>query len=145
MSKQTRAQRLSANNQFALKGAEEIRAFCGATEAAEDPVFRDYLRFCLVTGQRRTETALMRRRDVNEAWWTIPAEVKKNGVEHEVPLGLLSIALFWRRSRSAASSSGRGEATSRCPDRYRQRVLCGGTEERLPSSKRRAPWRLAEI
>ena len=94
MSKQTRAQRLSAKNQFALKGAEEIRAFWGATEAAEDPVFRDYLRFCLVTGQRRTETALMRRRDVNEAWWTIPAEVKKNGVEHEVPLGLLSIALL---------------------------------------------------
>jgi integrase len=48
------------------------------------------VRVLILTGQRRTETSLMRWEDVDldEGWWVIPAHVAKNGKAHIVPLPL---------------------------------------------------------
>ena len=88
--RRTKAQRLTTGATFTLAGAEMIRDFWQATDAAHDPVFRDYLRFLLLTGQRRSETAEMRWADISEDRWTIRAEVAKSGRTHVVPLGPLS-------------------------------------------------------
>jgi len=43
----------------------------------------------------------MRWQDVNGAWWTIPAEVAKNGRSHRVPLSPQALAILERRRDSA--------------------------------------------
>lgn len=65
--------------------------------------FGDFVRFLLLTGQRRTETAVMRREDVDldAGIWTIPARHAKNGREHRVPLPPLAIAIIRRQARHA--------------------------------------------
>ncbi len=47
-----------------------------------------YLRFLLLTGQRRTETALAHWRDIDPytGVWVIPSDVTKSGRAHRVPL-----------------------------------------------------------
>ena len=69
-----------------LKDAE-LKALWEATEP-EDRETRALVRLLLLTGQRTGETKAMRWADVDqeEALWTIPATVSKNGKEHAVPL-----------------------------------------------------------
>lgn len=57
-------------------------------EEADDPVFAAYLRALLLTGQRRTETALMcwSGVDLEGGVWTIPAAVAKSARAHRVPV-----------------------------------------------------------
>jgi integrase len=43
-------------------------------------------RLRLLTAQRGAEVHAMRWKDVDGEWWTIPAEVAKNGLGHRVPL-----------------------------------------------------------
>lgn len=57
--RKTKAERLSRSVPFTLMGADSIQRFWRAAEASHDPVFRDYLRFLLLTGQLRNETAAM--------------------------------------------------------------------------------------
>jgi integrase len=72
--------------------AAELPVLWRAIGGAEDPFFGAYLYTLLLTGQRRTETALMRRSelrtDVDGAIveWQIPAEVTKAGRAHRVPV-----------------------------------------------------------
>lgn len=83
----TRAQRLAGSGR-ALTEAE-LRTVWKACEApGVNRVLGAIVRVLILTGQRRTETALMRWQDVDleTGWWTIPAEVAKNGEQHEVPL-----------------------------------------------------------
>ena len=87
----TRRQLIAAD-QFTMKTAAEIKRFWDATARA-NPNLRDYLRFLLLTGQRRTETALMRWRDVDldRGIWEIPAEHSKTGAAHTVYLAAESL------------------------------------------------------
>lgn len=108
--RRTRAQRLTTVRQFTLQGKEQVRLFWKATAGSNDPVFRDFLRFLFLTGQRRTETAVMDWSDVNRDRWTIPATVRKNGLEHSVPLGPMSISLLGAQVRRCDLVwPGRGE------------------------------------
>lgn len=108
--RRTRAQRVTSNSQFTLQGAEQVRQFWKATAASNDPVFRDFLRFLLLTGQRRTETAFMNWADLNGDLWMIPAEIRKNGLEHTVPLGPISLSILEAQvRRSDLVWPGRGD------------------------------------
>ncbi len=84
-----------------LVSAEEIRTFWAATELHEYPVWRDLLRFFLLTGQRRNETGHMLRGHVAGGVWNIPAENRKTGEALQVPLGPLSSALLEAQPRMA--------------------------------------------
>lgn len=93
----------------------EIPILWRAFEASPDPVFAAYLRTLLLLGQRRTETALMRWRDVDldACLWTIRAEVTKAGREHKVPLPREVVTILASQPRLAGSElvfPGRGAA-----------------------------------
>jgi integrase len=75
---------------------DEIRAVWSACDA-EPGIIADAFRLMLVTAQRRGEVLSMRWQDVNGAWWTIPAEVAKNGRSHRVPLSAQALAILERR------------------------------------------------
>jgi integrase len=66
---------------------EELKSFWRATEELGFP-FGPAFQLMALTGQRRGEVAGMRRSqiDLEEAVWTIPASIAKNGRAHEVPL-----------------------------------------------------------
>ena len=100
--KTTRRQQVAAKR-FTIKTEEGIRHFWQATECANIPIQRDYLRFLLITGQRRTETALMCWTDVDLAKgiWEIPLENSKMGVPHTVYLEASSLALLKAQPRFA--------------------------------------------
>jgi len=63
--------------------------------------FARFIRLLILTGQRRTETARMRWRDVDlEAGeWVIPAAEAKNGRAHVVPLGPMALELIRSQPR----------------------------------------------
>ncbi|WP_282153847.1 tyrosine-type recombinase/integrase [Ruegeria atlantica] len=92
--KDTRAQRLGARAKVTFTDAEEIRAFWVATGTLGNPVHRDLLRFLLLTGQRRSETAWMTRADVTGDVWIIPAALHKMGQAVRVPLAAHSLRLL---------------------------------------------------
>jgi integrase len=48
----------------------------------------------LLTAQRGAEILAMRWDQISNGWWTIPAEVAKNGLAHRVPLSPQSLALI---------------------------------------------------
>jgi integrase len=74
-----------------------------AFEAADDPFFSAYLKFLLLTGQRRGETvrAQWRDFDLDAAVWTIPAETTKSGREHRVPLSQAALEILGELPRVA--------------------------------------------
>jgi integrase len=73
----------------------ELAAVWRATMSLSDP-FGPYIRLLILCGQRRTETAHMRWRDINldTAIWEIPASESKQGRLHGVPLSGLAVALL---------------------------------------------------
>jgi integrase len=58
----------------------------------------------LITAQRGVEVLMMRWEDIDGDWWTIPAEVSKNGRSHRVPLSAPALALL-EELRVAADES----------------------------------------
>ena len=68
---------------------EEVRALWAATERL-CPQYRAAIRLMLLTGQRRSEVAGMRRGELDGSTWTIPAARTKNKREHVVPLSGLA-------------------------------------------------------
>jgi len=80
---------------------DEIRKVWAAIEK-EKPIECAVLKLRLITGQRGAEVRSMRwadfdrelADDVTEAWWTIPAEVAKNGKAHRVPLPAMALDLI---------------------------------------------------
>jgi integrase len=79
---------------------DEIRAVWSACDG-EPGIIADAFRLMLVTAQRRGEVLSMRWQDVDGGWWTIPAEVAKNGRSHRVPLSPQALAILERRRESA--------------------------------------------
>src|SRR5262249_44918964 len=64
---------------------DEIRAVWGAAEATGS-VFGRYVQFLLLTAVRRNEGARMKRGEVSNGEWIIPAARMKGKREHLVPL-----------------------------------------------------------
>nr|WP_108858543.1 integrase family protein [Ruegeria sp. Alg231-54] len=107
----TRAAKLNARARVTLTKAEEIRAFWIATGAHSNPAYRDLLRFALLTGQRRNETAWITRADVADGIWTVPAALHKMGEAVRVPLGTHSQHLLTSQPELAGTGlyfPGRG-------------------------------------
>ncbi len=98
----TRAERL-AKPRIVLKTTNEIKAFWRASETASNSAFRDLMRFLLLTGQRRTETASLRWAHLSGDVWSIPADITKTGVEQKVPLGPMSKRLIEAQDRHVAT------------------------------------------
>jgi integrase len=77
----------------------ELRTLWAELEALDTPMAAFY-RLRLLTAQRAVEVSGMRWQDVDleSGWWTIPAEMAKNGLAHRVPLnasaGYLLAALY---------------------------------------------------
>ena len=74
----------------------QIGAFWAAAEFVNGKAYRDFLRYLLLTGQRRTETSCMRWSDIDfdACVWHIPASIRKTGVSHDVPLGPLAVSII---------------------------------------------------
>jgi integrase len=64
---------------------EEIRDVWLAL-AAEAPLTAATFKLRLLTAQRGAEVLAMRWDQISSGWWTIPAEIAKNGLTHRVPL-----------------------------------------------------------
>jgi len=75
----------SENRSDRVLTAAEIRAVWKATEA-EAPLTAAIFKLRLLTAQRGAEVLAMRWDQISDCWWTIPAEVAKNGLAHRVPL-----------------------------------------------------------
>lgn len=94
----TRAQRVERRGR--ALSTDEIKAVWNACDEVAAP-YGDYIRTLMLTGQRRTETALMRRidLDLDVGTWTIPAHVAKNGRQHVVPLPDEAVQILSRQER----------------------------------------------
>jgi len=53
---------------------------------AEAPTTAATFKLRLLTAQRGAEVLAMRWNQISSGWWTIPAEIAKNGLAHRVPL-----------------------------------------------------------
>jgi integrase len=75
----------------------ELQALLEAAERLGE-VWRGYVSMLILTGQRRTETALMKWSDLvlegDKPVWKIPAANTKNRLAHEVPLSSESVAVL---------------------------------------------------
>jgi integrase len=83
----------SENRSDRVLSAEEIRAMWTALEC-EVPLTAAAFKLRLLTAQRGAEVLTMRWDQISNGWWTIPAEVAKNGLAHRVPLSPQSLALL---------------------------------------------------
>jgi integrase len=82
---------------------DEIRTVWSACDA-EPGIIADAFRLMLITAQRRGEVLSMRWQDVDGTWWTIPAELAKNGLAHRVPLSRQALAILERLRKRAKGS-----------------------------------------
>jgi len=73
--------------------SEEIRAVWQAL-AAEVPFTAATFKMQLLTAQRGAEVLAMRWDQISSGWWTIPAEIAKNGLAHRVPLSAPTLSLL---------------------------------------------------
>jgi integrase len=64
---------------------DELRTLWQASESLGG-AYGGFVRFLMLTGQRRDEVAGMRRSELKGDLWTIPRERAKSGVAHDVPL-----------------------------------------------------------
>jgi integrase len=72
---------------------EEIRAVWQAL-SVEAPLTAAIFKLRLMTAQRGAEVLAMRWGQISSGWWTIPAEVAKNGFAHRVPLSAPILSLL---------------------------------------------------
>jgi integrase len=72
---------------------DEIRAVWTATGAMNNG-FGPYVRFVLLTAARRNEAAHMRRNEISDGVWTIPAQRNKGKRDHAVPLSKAAQAIL---------------------------------------------------
>jgi len=87
--------------------AEEIKAFwlgLGRTRITEG--IRLALKLQLVTAQRKGEviSSAWTDFDLDDGWWTIPAEKAKNGLPHRVPLSAMALNLLQTAKTIAGDS-----------------------------------------
>lgn len=82
---------------------EEIRRIWWVLDKQGSAMARSF-KLRLITAQRGVEVLMMRWEDIEGDWWTIPAEVAKNGRSHRVPLSTPALALL-EELRVAAKKS----------------------------------------
>src|SRR5262245_8407771 len=75
----------SENQSDRVLNETEIRSVWEAIEA-EAPLTATTFKLRLLTAQRGAEVLAMRWDQISDGWWTIPAEVAKNGMAHRVPI-----------------------------------------------------------
>jgi len=88
--------------------AEEIKAFWqGLDKTRITEGIRLALKLQLVTAQRKGEviSSEWAEIDLDEGWWTIPAEKAKNGLPHRVPLSAMALDLLKTAKSIAADSN----------------------------------------
>ncbi|MEP1199901.1 tyrosine-type recombinase/integrase [Tateyamaria sp.] len=109
--RQTRAQRLS-DELWTMTAPEQVKRFLKALSASPDPIFQAFLRFALLTGQRRNEIAHMRwsELDTKTTLWTVPADRTKTGTTHTVPLGSQSRTLLKNLAKLTGAKPGKTDA-----------------------------------
>ena len=83
----------SENTRDRVLSEDEIKAVWKALDA-EKPLAAAIYKLRLLTAQRGAEVLAMRWDQISEGWWTIPAEVAKNGIAHRVPLSTQALALI---------------------------------------------------
>ena len=95
---------------------DEIKAFWVAVEE-EPAAIRAWLRLRLLTVQRGGEVVRMRwsEVDLQNKWWTIPAETTTNKLAHRVPLNAAAVTLL-RELRSSATPEQAWVCPSANPD-----------------------------
>lgn len=122
MPRRTRSERLEQTGRALAD--HEIPVVWRAAEAQGWP-FGPYLQTLLLTGQRRTETALMQwaHVDLDAGEWTIPAAITKTGRTHRVPLPPELVAILEKLPR-----------INRCPLVFpgRKGATLAGWSKRLP-------------
>jgi integrase len=83
----------SENRSDRVLSTEEICAVSSALEC-EAPLTAATFQLRLLTAQRGAEVLAMRWDQISNGWWTIPADVAKNGLAHRVPLSPQCLALL---------------------------------------------------
>jgi integrase len=98
---------------------------------------RDIIRMLILTGCRRTETALMRWSDVNfdQREWTIPASMSKNGMAHTVYLSDQALAILGQRAREGELVFGDRRPITHS-ENFRKLAQKLGTDVRLHDLRR---------
>lgn len=105
-----------------------------------------FVRFLILTAQRRGEVATMRRADIDldKALWTIPAENSKSGRIHVVPLSKTAVQILqavpeftkgdclWSTTSGAAPINGFSKTKRRIDAETLKRRNVAGVEENLP-------------
>jgi integrase len=83
---------------------EELKAFWQATEELSFP-FGPAFQLMALTGQRRGEVTSMRwsQVDFDDALWTVPSNIAKNGRAHQVPLSGIALEIIRNLPRFAGS------------------------------------------
>jgi integrase len=89
----------------------EVRALWAATVTTKPAPFGPLVRCLLLTAQRREEVAQMRRREIVDDTWTIPADRYKTGRANVVPLPrqvreIIAAQPAWRKSDLVFTTSG---------------------------------------
>ncbi len=84
----------SAENQRdrVLTAAEVRKVWAAFT--AEGPIIGGAFKLRLLTAQRGAEVLALRWDQVADGWWTVPAEVAKNGRSHRVPLAPIAAGVL---------------------------------------------------
>ena len=85
------------NRRDRVLSEEEIRIFWeGLNSARMERRTALVLMFQLISGQRKGEiaTAEWKDLDLNQGWWTIPAEKSKNTYSHRIPLTRLALSVL---------------------------------------------------
>jgi integrase len=72
---------------------EEVKSLWTACDAVGNPV-GGFVKMMLLTGQRRSEVAGMRRSEIVGDVWVLPPDRTKNGRKHEVPLSPQALAII---------------------------------------------------
>jgi integrase len=88
---------------------DELRALWRAAEGW-DHAFGRMLRFALLTAARRDEAAKMRRSEVKDDIWTVPAARYKTGIDFELPLSRAALSMVEEAPKAGFLFTTGGEA-----------------------------------
>lgn len=94
---------------------EELPQFFVALSQVENNDFRDFILMSLTTGARKANVLAMRWGDIDfdNAIWTVPGEVSKNGAPLTVPLTSVTIeVLDVRKDAATIAKNGKNELKS---------------------------------
>jgi len=110
-------QTLKPRTQFVT--AKQLPAWCKAVESLENPVYRDFFLFALMTGLRLTEAASLRWEHVDFDNKIFTAVDTKNGSDHTLPMTPFTEALLrGRKNETPCVFPGNGTEGHLCDTRH---------------------------